>query len=158
MDGFISLALSIFAGGTVVHISSGVSALAALVVIGRRQGYPREPMLPNNLTLTVTGAGLLWVGWFGFNAGSALRSKRSCRFCIRGDQFRSGRSESLVGSGRMVLGGQANHAGRRQRCCGRPSRHNTGVGLCKSHAGNNHRRGRRHPLLWGGSVEAQIRK
>src|SRR5215831_7215066 len=61
-----------FAGGTVVHISSGVSALAAVMVIGRRQGYPREPMLPNNLTLTVAGAGLLWVGWFGFNAGSAL--------------------------------------------------------------------------------------
>ena len=61
-----------FAGGTVVHISSGVSALAAVLMIGRRAGYPREPMLPNNLTLTVTGAGLLWVGWFGFNAGSAL--------------------------------------------------------------------------------------
>lgn len=61
-----------FAGGTVVHISSGVSALAAVLMIGRRSGYPREPMLPNNLTLTVTGAGLLWVGWFGFNAGSAL--------------------------------------------------------------------------------------
>ena len=61
-----------FAGGTVVHISSGVSALAAVLVIGRRQGYPREPMRPNNLTLTVAGAGLLWVGWFGFNAGSAL--------------------------------------------------------------------------------------
>ncbi|HJU10112.1 MAG TPA: ammonium transporter [Candidatus Binataceae bacterium] len=61
-----------FAGGTVVHISSGFSALAAVLVIGRRQGYPREPMLPNNLTLTITGAGLLWVGWFGFNAGSAV--------------------------------------------------------------------------------------
>jgi Amt family ammonium transporter len=61
-----------FAGGTVVHISSGVSALAAVLIIGRRQGYLREPMLPNNLTLTLTGAGLLWVGWFGFNAGSAL--------------------------------------------------------------------------------------
>jgi Amt family ammonium transporter len=61
-----------FAGGTVVHISSGVSALAAILIIRRRRGYPREPMLPHNLTLTVTGAGLLWVGWFGFNAGSAL--------------------------------------------------------------------------------------
>jgi ammonium transporter, Amt family len=61
-----------FAGGTVVHISSGVSALAAVLMVGRRQGYPRERILPNNLTLTVTGAGLLWVGWFGFNAGSAL--------------------------------------------------------------------------------------
>jgi ammonium transporter, Amt family len=61
-----------FAGGTVVHISSGFSALAAVLMVGRRQGYRREPMLPNNLTMTVTGAGLLWVGWFGFNAGSAL--------------------------------------------------------------------------------------
>jgi ammonium transporter, Amt family len=61
-----------FAGGTVVHISSGVSALAAVLVIGRRHGYPREPMVPHNLTLTITGAGLLWFGWFGFNAGSAL--------------------------------------------------------------------------------------
>ncbi|HLW71669.1 MAG TPA: ammonium transporter [Candidatus Binataceae bacterium] len=61
-----------FAGGTVVHISSGVSALAAVLMIGRRRGYPHEPVHPNNLTMTLTGAGLLWVGWFGFNAGSAL--------------------------------------------------------------------------------------
>jgi Amt family ammonium transporter len=61
-----------FAGGTVVHISSGTSALAAVLVIGRRRGYLREPMPPHNLTLTLTGAGLLWVGWFGFNAGSAV--------------------------------------------------------------------------------------
>jgi len=61
-----------FAGGTVVHISSGISALAAVLVIGKRQGYLREPMPPHNLTLTIAGAGLLWTGWFGFNAGSAL--------------------------------------------------------------------------------------
>ncbi len=61
-----------FAGGTVVHISSGVAALAAAIVIGRRIGFPAEPMPPHNLTLTLTGAGMLWVGWFGFNAGSAL--------------------------------------------------------------------------------------
>jgi Amt family ammonium transporter len=61
-----------FAGGTVVHISSGVSALAAAIVIGRRKGYGREPMPPHNLPFTVTGAAMLWVGWFGFNAGSAL--------------------------------------------------------------------------------------
>jgi Amt family ammonium transporter len=61
-----------FAGGTVVHISSGLSAQAAVLIIGRRRGYPREPMVPHNLTLTVTGAGLLWFGWFGFNSGSAL--------------------------------------------------------------------------------------
>jgi Amt family ammonium transporter len=61
-----------FAGGTVVHISSGVSALAAALLIGRRIGYPHEPMPPHNLTMTLMGAGLLWFGWFGFNAGSAL--------------------------------------------------------------------------------------
>jgi ammonium transporter, Amt family len=61
-----------FAGGTVVHISSGVAALAGALLVGRRRGYLREPMPPHNLPLTVTGAGLLWVGWFGFNAGSAL--------------------------------------------------------------------------------------
>ncbi len=61
-----------FAGGTVVHISSGVSALVAAMVIGRRRGYPREPMPPHNLGYTLLGTALLWFGWFGFNAGSAL--------------------------------------------------------------------------------------
>jgi len=61
-----------FAGGTVVHISSGVSALAAALVIGKRKGYGHQPMPPHNLPMTVMGAALLWFGWFGFNAGSAL--------------------------------------------------------------------------------------
>ena len=63
-----------FAGGTVVHISSGVSALVCALVLGKRKGYPREPMLPHNVVLSLIGTGLLWVGWFGFNAGSALNS------------------------------------------------------------------------------------
>jgi Amt family ammonium transporter len=61
-----------FAGGTVVHITAGVAALVAAVVLGPRRGFPKTPMMPHNLTMTVTGAGLLWVGWFGFNGGSAL--------------------------------------------------------------------------------------
>ncbi len=61
-----------FAGGTVVHISSGVSALICALVLGKRVGFGTEPMPPHNLTYTVLGAGMLWVGWFGFNAGSAL--------------------------------------------------------------------------------------
>ena len=65
-----------FAGGTVVHISSGVSALAAALLIGKRRGYPQEPMPPHNLTMTVTGASLLWFGWFGFNAGSAIAANK----------------------------------------------------------------------------------
>jgi Amt family ammonium transporter len=61
-----------FAGGTVVHISSGVSALVAALIIGRRRGYGQQAMPPHNLPMTVMGASLLWFGWFGFNAGSAL--------------------------------------------------------------------------------------
>ncbi len=63
-----------FAGGTVVHISSGVSALVCALVLGKRLGYPREPMPPHNVVLSLIGAGLLWVGWFGFNAGSAVNA------------------------------------------------------------------------------------
>jgi ammonium transporter, Amt family len=61
-----------FAGGTVVHINSGVAGLVACLVIGPRRGYPNQPMPPHNLTYTVIGASMLWIGWFGFNAGSAL--------------------------------------------------------------------------------------
>jgi ammonium transporter, Amt family len=63
-----------FAGGTVVHISSGISALAAAILVGRRRGFRREPMAPHNLPMTITGAAILWFGWFGFNAGSAIAS------------------------------------------------------------------------------------
>ncbi|HXR05765.1 MAG TPA: ammonium transporter [Candidatus Acidoferrum sp.] len=63
-----------FAGGMVVHVSSGVSALVCALVLGRRIGFPAEPMPPHNVVLSLMGAGLLWVGWFGFNAGSALNS------------------------------------------------------------------------------------
>src|SRR5574342_480417 len=63
-----------FAGGTVVHISSGVSALVCALLIGKRRGYGQQPMPPHNLPMTVMGAGLLWFGWFGFNAGSALEA------------------------------------------------------------------------------------
>jgi Amt family ammonium transporter len=63
-----------FAGGTVVHLSSGTSALVCALVIGKRRGYPKTPMPPHNLPLTLIGAGLLWFGWFGFNAGSALEA------------------------------------------------------------------------------------
>jgi len=61
-----------YAGGIVVHITAGVAALVAAIVIGPRKGFPQQAMPPHNMTMTVTGAGMLWVGWFGFNAGSAL--------------------------------------------------------------------------------------
>ena len=61
-----------FAGGTVVHITAGVAALVSAIVLGNRNGFSTAPMMPHNMTMTVTGAGMLWVGWFGFNGGSAL--------------------------------------------------------------------------------------
>jgi ammonium transporter, Amt family len=73
-----------FAGGTVVHISSGVSALICALVLGKRVGYGKENMPPHNLTYTVLGAAMLWVGWFGFNAGSELASDglAASAFCV----------------------------------------------------------------------------
>ena len=66
-----------FAGGTVVHMTSGITALLAAIMIRPRRGFPRDAFIPHNLVLTVLGAGLLWFGWFGFNAGSALASGQS---------------------------------------------------------------------------------
>ncbi len=71
-----------FAGGTVVHINSGVAALVAAIVVGKRLNYGRENMAPHNLTLSVIGAALLWVGWFGFNAGSALTAGTGAGFAM----------------------------------------------------------------------------
>ncbi len=67
-----SLGVLDFAGGTVVHINAGIAGLVAALVLGKRKGYPETQMPPHNLTLTVVGAAILWVGWFGFNAGSEL--------------------------------------------------------------------------------------
>ena len=66
-----------FAGGTVVHINAGIAGLVACIMVGKRKGYPTTAMMPHNLTSTLVGASLLWVGWFGFNAGSALAANGS---------------------------------------------------------------------------------
>ena len=66
-----------YAGGAVVHVNAGVAALVAAIVIGKREGFPTTPMPPHNLTMTFTGAAMLWVGWFGFNAGSAVAADGS---------------------------------------------------------------------------------
>jgi len=77
-DGWLQkMGLMDFAGGTVVHLNAGVAALVCALVLGRRKGFPETPMPPHNLTMTVTGACMLWVGWFGFNAGSALAADGS---------------------------------------------------------------------------------
>lgn len=71
-----------FAGGITVHITAGVAALVTALVIGPRHGFPKQPMAPHNLTMTVVGAGMLWVGWFGFNAGSALAANGSASMAL----------------------------------------------------------------------------
>jgi Amt family ammonium transporter len=71
-----------FAGGTVVHITAGVGSLVAALVIGKRNGFPHTAMPPHNMTMVVTGAGILWVGWFGFNAGSALAANGSAAMAM----------------------------------------------------------------------------
>jgi Amt family ammonium transporter len=76
-----------FAGGTVVHISAGISALICALLIGRRLGYGSDPMPPHNLTYTMIGAALLWVGWFGFNAGNAMKSDAVASSAFAATQF-----------------------------------------------------------------------
>ena len=78
-----------FAGGTVVHINSGIAGLVAAIVIGKRVGFGREDMSPHNLVLSLVGAALLWVGWFGFNAGSALSAGASAGMAMAVTQIAS---------------------------------------------------------------------
>lgn len=77
-----NMGLQDFAGGTVVHITAGVAALVAAMMMGPRRGFGATAMPPHNLTMTVTGAGMLWVGWFGFNAGSALAADNSAAMAM----------------------------------------------------------------------------
>ena len=79
---FFKLGALDFAGGTVVHINAGVSALVFALILGKRIGYPTERMAPHSMTLTGVGTGLLWVGWFGFNAGSALEANGSAALAM----------------------------------------------------------------------------
>jgi Amt family ammonium transporter len=79
-----------YAGGTVVHINAGIAGLASCLVIGKRLGYPREPMPPHNLTYTLIGASLLWVGWFGFNAGSAVAADGRAGMAMLATQMATG--------------------------------------------------------------------
>ena len=108
-----------FAGGTAVHINAGAAGLALAIVLGRRLGWPKTPMKPHNLTLVMIGAGLLWFGWFGFNAGSALAAGNTaavvfvntfaatCAACIGWllvERVRDGHATSLGAASGIVAG------------------------------------------------------
>jgi Amt family ammonium transporter len=108
-----------FAGGTAVHINAGAAALIVAIVLGRRRGWPKQPMRPHNLTMVMLGAGLLWFGWFGFNAGSAYAADNTAAIaatntllatCAAGlawlivEKIRDGKATSLGAASGIVAG------------------------------------------------------
>ena len=141
-----------FAGGTVVHITSGVSALVCALYLGKRVGYPKESMPPHSVVLSFIGACLLWVGWFGFNAGSALVGGQPCdqRIC-RDALRRRGGGPGMGGSG-MGPQRQAQRARRHLRCRRRPGRDYSCLRVRKADAGTCDRPDRRRFLLLDGRI------
>jgi Amt family ammonium transporter len=94
---FADLGVKDYAGGIVVHITAGVAALVAAIVVGPRNGYPARAFFPHNMTATMTGTGMLWVGWFGFNGGSALAANGDAAMAIVNTQV-SAAAASVVWS------------------------------------------------------------
>ena len=115
-----------FAGGTVVHINAGVAGLVGAYVIGKRVGYGREAMQPHNPPMTFVGAALLWVGWFGFNAGSAPGRQRKRHAGLLQHHDRDRRRRAGLADHRMEHQGQAVHARRGLGRGSRPGRHHPG--------------------------------
>ena len=136
-----------FAGGTVVHISSGVSALVCAIVVGRRRGFPTEYMAPHNLPFAVTGAALLWVGWFGFNAGSALKAEWCSRECICHHQHGGSDGDAGVVVCRVEPFRETDHAGRGEWGSRRARGDYAGGRLCHSPSCHRHWRGRWHRVF-----------
>ena len=147
-----------FAGGTVVHINAGVAGMVGALLLGRRIGFGKEAMPPHSLTLTMVGASLLWVGWFGFNAGSNLESK--CRRGARhGQHLRRNRgSGRFLAPRRVAVQGQAEPAWPRFWRRRRPRRGNARLGLRWPDGRADPRRGGRcRVLLHGNSGEERAR-
>ena len=118
-----------FAGGTVVHINAGAAALVAAIVVGKRADYPSSSLLPHNVPFTLLGAGLLWFGWFGFNAGSAVGREPHCRARVHDHDARAGRHAGRVDVPGHCPHGQANGGGVRHGDRGRPRRGHAGGGI-----------------------------
>ena len=136
-----------FAGGTVVHINAGIAGLVCALVLGKRLGYGKEAMAPHNLTLTLIGASLLWVGWFGFNAGSAVAADGRAGMAMVVTQLATAVAAlawmftEWIGQGQAV--GARHRFGRRRR----PGGDHAGVGLRRRHRRVRHRHRRRRDLL-----------
>ena len=104
-----------FAGGTVVHVNAGVAALVAAIVVGKRSDYPSSSLLPHNVPFTLLGAGLLWFGWFGFNAGSALAASPIAGAGVRHDVPRAHGHARRLDDARLRAPGQADRRRRARR-------------------------------------------
>ncbi len=141
-----------FAGGTVVHINAGIAGLMCALVLGKRVGFGHDNMAPHNLAYAVTGAGLLWVGWFGFNAGSAVGAGGRAGMAMLATQIATGAATLGLARGRMGRQGQALRARRGLRRGGRAGGDHPGLRLRAPRPGADHRHRRRHRLLLVGHL------
>ena len=145
-----------FAGGTVVHISSGIAGLACALVIKKRLGLGKDSMHPNNLPMTLLGASLLWFGWFGFNAGSALGCRGTGNQHLYRHQYGDGgRGAGLDGRG-VDLSRQTVGPGRGQRGGGGIGGHHAGVGVRRPDLVDLDWDWSGCIMLYGGDVEAFV--
>ena len=142
-----NLGLLDFAGGTVVHISAGISGLVAALMLGRRLGLGSEPMVPHDLPMTVLGAGLLWFGWFGFNAGSALAANGVAVNTFLVTNTAAAAGTCGLGRHRVAVQWQADRAGGGQRLHRGPGGDHAGLRLRHSAVGHRDRRCIRGHLL-----------
>ena len=138
-----------FAGGTVVHINAGIAGLVCALVLGKRLGYGHEPMAPHNLALTMIGASLLWVGWFGFNAGSAVTSGGRAGMAFAATHIATAGAALGLDGRRVAEQRQAVALGHRLGRRGRAGRHHPGFGLRPAQRRAHHRHRRRRGLLLG---------
>ncbi len=145
-----------FAGGTVVHISSGAAALAAAIVIGHRYRHSLEPMSPHNIPLTILGAALLWFGWFGFNAGSALTSAGLATSAFVATHLSAAAATHLLGAGRVEASRQADDPGSGLRVRDRPGGDHAGLRIRRADGGAGDRVCGRSGLLHGGTGQAAL--
>ena len=149
-DGFlIGAGVLDFAGGTVVHINAGVAGLMAAWCMGKRRGYGQEPMAPHNLVLSVIGASLLWVGWFGFNAGSAVAANGNAGMAMAVTQIATATAALTWMFVEWGAQGQAERPRHHLRRGRRAGGDHPGLGLRRPARRADHRHRRRRRLLLG---------
>ena len=137
-----------YAGGTVVHLNAGTAGLITCLVLGKRVGYGTENMAPHNLVLSVIGASLLWVGWFGFNAGSAVTANVNAGMAAAATQIATAAASLGWMFSEWMIAKKAVRARHDLRRGGGSRRHHAGFGLRQSDGRAHHRHRRGHRLLY----------